>query len=339
MKKFIFFISLSLVTITVLSKKEAVFDELTNPDSMVINESAIFISQQAEVFIYDLKTFKLKDRFGKSGQGPREIPPFPFPISRIPLMRINSLSDKLFISAMGKILLFTKEGKFISESKFPAQKIQNYINLIPLGEDLLCQWTLHENDQFFITARIIDKNFQFKKELKRKMVYLHGGKMDLFTGSLTFEVSKDRIFVAGEDLSIDIFDKNGKLQKHIKQPHEPIKFSEDMRKQFDETLKFMFKAFYDQFKIMIYYPENLPIIFNLQCSGSFLYVFTWKHQGENRDLFIFNQDGTFIKKTTFPLQMVTFIIPYPFDITNKDLYQLVDNEETEKWELHKNSIH
>jgi hypothetical protein len=317
-----------------------VLKEIVNPDSMTIDGSNIYITQEAEVYIYDAKTFEFKKKFGKKGQGPQEIPPFPFPMSRIPLMRINPLPDKLFISAMGKILYFTKQGEFISESKFPIQKIQSYFNMFPLGSDMVCQLTVREKEEFFITASIVDETYQLKKELKRKKVDLHGGKMDLLSGSITFEAYKGRIYVAGgQDFVIDVFDQNGKLQHQIKHKHEPIKFNDEMKKQFDETLKFMFKSFYDQFKIMIYYPDYLPVIFNLQFSDPYLYVFTWNHQGDNRDLFIFKLDGTFVKQTTIPLKMVKFIIPYPFDIKDKTLFQLVDNEDTEDWELHQIPIH
>jgi hypothetical protein len=339
MKKLVLIICLCLLGISLPAKKVTVLKELLNPDSMLIDSSNIYITQQAEVYIYDAKTFEFKKKFGKKGQGPREIPPFPFPINRIPLMKISPLPDKLFISALGKILYFTKQGEFIKESKYPFQKIQSYMNLFPLGSDMLCQFTVREKDEFFLTASIVDQTFQQKKELKRKKVDLHGGKMDLFSGAMIFEAYKEKIFVVGEDFSIDVFDQSGKLLKQIKHRHEPIKFNDDMRKQFDETLKFMFRSFYDQFKIMFYYPDYLPIIFNLQFSDPYFYVFTWNHQGEKRDLFIFKLDGTFVKKTSIPLKMVQFIIPYPFDIMDKTLFQLVDNEDNEDWELHQTTIH
>lgn len=339
MKKLVLIICFCFLGISLPAKKVTVLKELVNPDSMTIDGSNIYITQQAEVYIYDAKTFEFKKKFGKKGQGPQEIPPFPFPMSGIPLMKISPLQDKLFISALGKILYFTKEGEFIKEFKYPSQKIQTYINFFPLGSDMVCQWTVAEKDEFFITASIVDQTFQQKKELKRKKVELHGGKMDLFSGSMIFEAYKGRIFVAGEDFSIDVFDKSGKLQDQIKHKHEPIKFNDDMRKQFDETLKFMFRSFYDQFKIMFYYPDYLPIIFMLQFSDPYFYVFTWNQQGEKRDLFIFKLDGTFVKKTGIPLKMVQFIIPYPFDIMDKTLFQLVDNEDTEDWELHQIPIH
>jgi len=339
MKKLALIICLCFLGMILPAKKVTVLSELLNPDSMTIDDSNIYITQEGEVFIYDSKTFELKKKFGKKGQGPKEIPPFPFPLGGIPLMKINPLPDKLFIGAMGKILYFTKKGEFIKEFKYPIQKIRNYANLFPLGSDMVCQWTVRENNEFFITASIVDQTFQLKKELKRKKVALHGGKMDLFTGNMIFEAYKGRIFVTGEDFSIDVFDQSGKLLKQIKHKHEPIKFNDDMRKQFDETLKFMFKSFYDQFKIMLYYPDYLPIIFQMQFSDPYFYVFTWNHQGEKRDLFIFKLDGTFVKKTTIPLKMVRFIIPYPFDIKDKNLFQLVDNEDTEDWELHQISIH
>ncbi len=339
MKKIILILCLCLSADSLPGKSAAVLEELDNPDNMVIDGSAIYITQKAEVFIYDAKTFKLKKRFGKQGQGPQEIPPFFLPMNRIPLMRITPLPDKLFISAIGKILYFTRGGEFIKELKVPVQKIQNYVNLFPLGDDLLCQLTDRQKEEFFISAAVLDQNFQQKKELKRKKVGLHGGKMDLFSGSMVFEPYKDRIYVVDEGLAIDVFDKNGRLQKTIKREHEPIKFDADKRKQFDETLKFMFKSFYDQFKVMIYYPEYLPVIYNLQFSDPYLYVFTWNQQGEKQELFIFKLDGTFVEKTAVPLKMVQFIIPSPFDIADKTLFQLVDNEESEQWELHKIPIH
>jgi hypothetical protein len=339
MKKLVLIICLCLLGISLSAEKIPVLKELVNPDGMMIDDANIYISQDAEVVIYDARTFELKKKFGKKGQGPQEIPPFPFPMSGVPLMKINPLQDKLFIAAMGKIMYFSKQGEFIKESKFPIQKIQSYLNMFPLGSDIVCQVNVREKDEFFITASIVDENFQLKKELKRKKVNLHGGKLDLFSGSITFEAYKGRIYVASEDLAIDVFDQNGKLQLQIKHKHEPIKFNDDMRKQFDESLKFMFKSFYDQFKIIIYYPDYLPIIFNLQFSDPYLYVFTWNHQGEKRDLFIFKLDGTFVKQTSIPLKMVKFVIPYPFDIKDKTLFQLVDNEDTEEWELHQIPIH
>ena len=339
MKKLVLIICLCILGMILSAEKVTVLKELVNPDSMTIDGSNLYITQEGEVFIYDAKTFEFKKKFGKKGQGPEEIPPFPFPLGGIPLMKISPLQDKLFISVMGKIMYFTKQGEFISESKYPIQKIQSYLNFFPLGSDMVCQITVREKEEFFITASIVDHTFQLKKELIRKKMDLHGGKIDLFSGSIIFEPYKGRIFVTGQDFSIDVFDQSGKLQNQIKYKHEPIKFNDDMKKQFDETLKYMLKSFYDQFKIRFYYPDYLPIIFNLQFSDPYLYVFTWDHQGENRELFIFNLDGTLVKQTTIPLKMAKFILPYPFDIKDKTLFQLVDNEDTEEWELHRTPIH
>lgn len=339
MKKIILIICLFLPGIYLCGERVAVMDDLAYPDSLVIDGSTIYISQQAEVFIYDAKTYKFKTKFGKLGQGPQEIPPFPLPMSRVQLMRVTPLPDKLFISAIGKILYYTKEGEYIKEFKYPFPKIQNHVNLFPLGSDLVCQLRVPDKDEFYVAASIVDKTYELKKELKRKKVNLHGGKMDLLSSSIVFEVYKDRIYVTGEGFSIDVFDGSGKLLRQIKHQHEPIKFTTGMRKQFDESMKFMLKDFYEQLKNIFYYPEYLPTIFNIQFSDPYLYVFTWNFQGDKRDLFIFKLDGTFVKKTVVSLKMVQFIIPYPFEIVDKNLFQLVDNEETEEWELHRTSIH
>jgi hypothetical protein len=339
MKKLALVIFLCLLGIILSAKKITVIEEIVNPDSMMIDGTNIYITQGAEVLIFDFKTYALKKKFGKKGQGPQEIPPFPLPMSGIPLMRIIPMQEKLFISTMGKILYFTKTGEFISEVKFPFQKIQNFLNFYPLGSNLVCQMAVQEQKEFFITVSIVDQNYQQQKELIRKKVDLHGGKMDLFSSSIIFEVYKDRIFVVGKDLAIDIFDISGKSMGQAKQPHESIKFNDDLKNKFDDSMKFMFKSYYDGFKKVLYYPDYLPIIFNLQLSDPYLYVFTWSHQGENRELFIFKLDGTFVKKTTIPLKMVQFLIPYPYDIIDKTLYQLVENDDTEEWELLQTPIH
>ncbi|MCK5056691.1 MAG: hypothetical protein KAT34_08550, partial [Candidatus Aminicenantes bacterium] len=202
-----------------------------------------------------------------------------------------------------------------------------------------CQLTSQEKQEIFLSAGIVDKTFQQKKELKRKKMEIRGGKINIISGAMILDVYKGRIYVAGDDLSVDVFAEDGSFRKKIKHPHDPVKFTSEMKEKFDETLKYMFKAMYEQIKPIIYYPDYLPVIYNLQFSGPHLYVFTWKSRGDNRELFVFKLDGTFVEKTAVPLKMVQFILPYPFDISGKALYQLVDNEDTEEWELHRTIIH
>ncbi len=339
MKKIFLLICLCFMVINLAAEKVTVLKELINPESIVIDGSDIYITQKAEISVYDAKTFKLKTTFGKAGQGPQEIPPFPFPMGGLPLMKICPLADKLFIAATGKILYFSKEGTFISEAKYPLQRVRDYNNLFPLGSDFFCQLTSQEKQEIFLSAGIVDKTFQQKKELKRKKMEIRGGKINIISGAMILDVYKGRIYVAGDDLSVDVFAEDGSFRKKIKHPHDPVKFTSEMKEKFDETLKYLFKAMYEQIKPIIYYPDYLPVIYNLQFSGPHLYVFTWKSRGDNRELFVFKLDGTFVEKTAVPLKMVQFILPYPFDISGKALYQLVDNEDTEEWELHRTIIH
>lgn len=335
------FICLGLLIFHLPAEKLTVFTDLVNPDSMVMDDSNIYIAQQAELSVYDAKTFKLKTTFGKKGQGPREIPPFPIPMGGVPLMKVTPQPDKLFIAAMGKILYFTKEGQFISETKFPAQRMQSFFNLFPLGSDIFCQQNVFENQEFFISAALVDQNFKTKKELKRRKVETHGGKIDMIGFALMLDVYRDEIFIGGDGLSIDVYDRTGKFLRQIKHPHEPVKFTDDMKKELDEAMKYMFKNMYEQIKNVIYYPDYLPVFFgnNFQFFGDYLYVFTQAHEGDNRELFIFKLDGTLVKKTSVPLKMVKFNLPYPYDFAGKALYQLIDNEDTEEWELHRTVLH
>jgi len=60
-------------------------------------------------------------------------------------------------------------------------------------------------------------------------------------------------------------------------------------------------------------------------------------QGESEFL-IFSIEGRLLKRLMLPVKEKDALESYPYTIENGKFYQLVDNDQTEEWELHKVDI-
>ena len=56
------------------------------------------------------------------------------------------------------------------------------------------------------------------------------------------------------------------------------------------------------------------------------------------ECFIFDFQGKFIERTFLPVKNMDAVDFSPLTIKNNKIYQLVENEESENWELHINGI-
>jgi hypothetical protein len=86
------------------------------------------------------------------------------------------------------------------------------------------------------------------------------------------------------------------------------------------------------------FPEFFPAILDLIVDGGHVHVLTFRREQEKSEFFIFDLEGKLVKKTFLPLKPLgdyagVFFLPYC--IKNNYLYQLIDNEEEEVWELHR----
>ncbi|HLP44706.1 MAG TPA: hypothetical protein VK469_02100, partial [Candidatus Kapabacteria bacterium] len=63
-----------------------------------------------------------------------------------------------------------------------------------------------------------------------------------------------------------------------------------------------------------------------------------KKEAEKSEFYIFDIKGTFLKKIMLPLKEKDERLWYPYTIGNGKLYQLVEDEDTETWELHVTDI-
>ena len=70
--KRILLVFLFFLTVSVFAVKHVALAELINPDSIAVDQYQVYITEGTSIHIYDLENFKMKTKFGKRGEGPKE---------------------------------------------------------------------------------------------------------------------------------------------------------------------------------------------------------------------------------------------------------------------------
>ena len=78
------------------------------------------------------------------------------------------------------------------------------------------------------------------------------------------------------------------------------------------------------------------MIKKLSIANDKVYIQTYKKSNGKFEFYIFDIHGKLIKRIFLPIYQMYkgFIFLYPFTIQNEKLYQLVENDKSEVWELH-----
>jgi len=318
--------------------------DLFNPDSITVDDRQIYITAFPTIYIYSLQDFKLKKKFGRQGEGPQEFNRFALP---------SILEDYLVVSDRNKVLYYTKDGNYLKEIK--ARSIMHW-GVKPLGNRFVGKSKFQEDNIEFDTANIYDENLEkIKTIFKTRFFYqdaASGKKYDAIeVRGLQFQVFADKVFFKrGKDFIIDVFDSSGKMLYTIQHEYEKIKISEADKERYHDYFKTTrpWKRMYDNLiKKEIYFPDFFPGIQLFIVADGKIYVLTYKKEKGKSEFVILDLKGKLLKKVFLPFNQsdewfhyslakaVSQASPHPtFTIKNGKLYQLIENEEKETWELH-----
>ena len=317
------------------SKKIVPLPGHLNPNSVCAEGDQIYITEEASIYIYGSKDFKLRKKFGRKGEGPQEFKLFP---EYSPDFDVHA--DIFVATSIGKVSLFTKEGKFIDEKKVTGEgPIQFYRKL---GDKLLGERFLRDRDKTVYRGIIIfDANLKPVKEVFRYKHYAQQGKQyspierGLYIPN--FFIHDNKIFIGGEIGSgtIHVFDTTGKSLYTFQPQLDKVKFTEaDKRGYIDSYANY--PQFYERLKRRFKYPDYFPLWQNFIVADKRIYVQTYKRNKEDtkNEVVIFTLKGELIKRVWLPFDEYFDFNPCPYIIQNKKLYQCVDNEDEDRWELH-----
>ncbi len=315
-------------------KKLADLPELMKPSRVFfVDDTQIYIPEGAVINIYSKKNYKLIKKFGKSGEGPKEFRVVP----QLPLS-IDAQGKNLVIFSLGKVSYFTKQGEFIKEIKTSSQ----VFSLMVYGDKFIGRSRKQDKSVVYDTINLYDSTLNKIKELARNRSAFQGiGKgLEVLGKPFLHSVYKNKILLIGkDDATIDIFNGDMKKLRSIKLDGKKISMKQDFKDKVIDLLKNgeATKSYFSIFK-PIRFPDYFPIIAAFFVDNNVIYVLTWTKNPNEYGCSIFGIDGKFVKNVSIPIKFQDSLTPYPIAIHNGVLYQIVENDEDEMWELHASEI-
>lgn len=297
-----------------------------NPKAVYADGDQIYITEETSIYIYGREDFKLRKKFGREGEGPQE---FKGGVS------LYVYPDYLLVNSTGRISFFTREGEFIKENNLP---FYGY-NVRVVGKAFVSHGRIDENNIPYRTINFYDAKFKKIKEIVRieEAFQRSKGEWRQFPIAFGFYPYKDQIFVIGhEDFIIGVFDENGDKLFDITQKYERFKVSEEEKKAVLDWFKINpgTRNGYSSIKKMLRFPDYFPAIRDMVINNEKLYVRTYKKNGEKTEFFILDSKGKLLEKVFIPIYERNRREYYSYSICDEKVYQLIENEDTEEWELH-----
>lgn len=337
MKKIIFVLILVLLvfSIAIHGEKVAVLPEIMKPVTLAVDDTQLYVTEGASIYIYSLNEFKMLKKFGREGQGPQEFQTHPL----LPL-GLDVGSDKIIVFSVLKVSYFTKTGEFIKEIRAKTFSAA----LQPFGERFLGATQIQEDNVRYKIVNLYDSKLDKLKELYRVKDDFQtvGQGLKVLGKTFFYQGYDNKILLPGkDDATLDVFDFGGEMKKlfSIRLDQEKIKIDREFKKEVIEFFKTT-PGFKEQYELLkpIRFPDYFPRIAIYFVDSGTIYVMTWKRENSKIEFFIYDMTGKFIKRLMIPFYYETPVKPYPFTINKATLYQLVENEEEEEWEFHMSEI-
>lgn len=312
---------------------------INKPGQLIyMDKDHLYAIEDASVFIYSVKDFKLVKKFGKKGQGPQEFATSA-EMGAIGQLSMDVQTDRLMVRCVTKISWFTKDGKFITEQKLPPLLL---LQLIPFGKNYIGQKYEAGNIRYNVLAAYNEKFEQLKEFSRHEDQFQLGKGLKVLKDNLAQVVYKDKLYMAWEnELKIKVIDTNFKELLTITYPQKRTKVTAQDQKEIIELIKTSpeTKQYFELLK-PITFPDYYPAIMQMFVTGDKVYVMTFNTQeepnkGVNKyETLVFDLKGKFVKTFMCPTKMQDPLRPYPMIIHEGKLYQLIENEDDESWEVH-----
>jgi hypothetical protein len=327
MKQLTVLSALLLAAIMSFGEKIAKFPDIYVPMQIRIHDNKLYISEKAWVYIYSLDKFELLKKFGGEGEGPQEFKRYAF---------LYPTTDHLLINSVGKISYFKKDGTYIKEVRAKGE----VANFAPLGKYFVARGfrvARYKKEKIsYKTINLYDSNLTKLREIfKHELDWQQGKGTKLFHLAFSYQTHGDRIYIAGsKEFAVDVFNTDGKHLFTISQEYKRVKFTGDHKKQILDYFKRTRPDNYLYWEKYSIFPDYFPAIKRIYIRDHLLYIMTYRIRDNRYEFLIFDLEGKLLEKTFIPVADRRLMTPYPIEIHQKKLYQLLDNNETEKIELH-----
>ena len=319
-------------------KKITVLEEIQKPERFVFGNGYLYILEGTTIHIYGDKDFKYVGKFGKAGEGPKEIKKNPFggPIT------IQPYKGKVYVSSMGKVSVFSKEGKYIKETRIdqfdifiPFGKAFVGISNVPMKEDqskrVLAVFNADQNfkkgDILYVSDFEVGQNFKWKFPINAFYPVPYDDKLFIIAGKHGF--------------AIDIFDTKGnkinRIFKKMKTPKVPDEYKKKTIQWFKTSPNY--KNFWNFMKTRVGFKSHFPPIYAMFVGTNSLFVLTSVTKGDQRECIVMDYNGN-EKRRMMLFAPEIYGMDYNFfaNVHENYYYWIIENDDDETWELYKEKI-
>ncbi|MGD2089230.1 MAG: hypothetical protein PVH61_23835 [Candidatus Aminicenantes bacterium] len=332
---FTFFVVLLMVSMGLMGKKLATIADIFRPFMLAMDDQQLYVTEGTTVSIFSRNGFTLKKKFGNEGEGPQEFKL----VQGVPGLILYLQTDSLVINSAGKVSSYSKDGTFIKEMKVPTGSMVSIFQ--PLGEKFVGgAASMGENMSMSFTLNIYDSQLTKIKEIYQ-LPMMQRGRMEFPTISPIFFVVNNKIIIGGQkEFVINILNAKGDKISSISRDYKLLKVTEDYRKGIHDYFKTnpATKQTYEFIKNMITFGEYFPAIQGIYVDNQKIYIQTYMKKEEKYECFIYEVNGKFLQRLFLPVKYMNALMPNPTTIKDNTLYQLVENEDEENWELHAHPI-
>ena len=332
MKK-ITFASFFLVFLAIALQSNVVpMPELMKPENIVIDKDLILITEFPHVYIFSLKDFKLIKKIGKQGEGPREFAGY------VRIQKDPEYPDRVVVGSHMKMTYFSTDGNYIEEKRAKGSAGNVYK---PFGKNYVSYGFYQDQDTktAYQTIDLYNANLKkIKRIYQQENVFQQGREINaLGTWGAWFRIYEDKIFVTGEkDGAVLVYNDKGDKLYEITHEYDKMKVTQKDRDRYHNFFKTdpQTRQFYDNFKDLLVFPAYFPSIRGMDVVDGKVYINSYLREDGTTDFTIFDIGGNLLKEhVMLTLPEATARDLYPYTIYDDNLFQLVDNPETEEWEL------
>jgi hypothetical protein len=328
MQKIVMVLIVCLVTVSGLTGKKVMnLDEVGKLSMMRVSNNTVFVSEGTKLHIYDLEKKARRLVYGKKGQGPGE---FPYGIS------FEVRENKAFCYCIGKLVVVSDEGKYLRQ-----QKINGWVfRLFPIKNGFISLGSDVTKEAAFSVIRT------YNRELKPAKTILKNRLASSLTGNDKYRVMKPQSTIASTDdgfllgntengFRIEQYTADGKKTGEINKDYKKIPISDEFKKNHSLTMKRrMNRGPYAGRNLKFIYPDHFPPFEDIRWNDDKIYVIQFSPQVEKSNILILDNKGKTIKTVVVPKA----ISRATFSISNGIYYYIVENEESETWELHAETL-
>lgn len=302
-----------------------------NPTQLHVTGDRMYIVDGVTILIYSLKDFQLIKKIGKEGEGPGEF--------KDAIYWVYFRGNRMIVNSQSRVSYFSPDGEYLKEKKaFSGSRAGDFC---PIGDQFAAVQFHAEKQTFFKTVNIYDSNLKKVKELYRVKEDFQPGKYMLaYSEPKTFTVHGDKIYVSFDnDFKIFVFDNQGEKAFTIEKEYRRLPVTEEHKQAAHRFFKTdaYYKTYYERIKPILEFPDHLPAIKTFTFSEDKLYVHTYNKKDKKTGFYVFTPMGKFLGKVFLPLieeEEFTYRLLTIYEFKNGKFYQLVENGDTEEWEVH-----